>query len=139
MTNTKTTKRDNFATIRTLIETSMLDNETQDNLLTFIDHEVELLDKRAASAKKYAKKGTKAQDAMANAIAEALIAAEKPMSIPEIIEVLDADLSATTQKVTYRLTKMVEAGTVTKTTESVKEDGSKAHKVCFYSVVADAE
>lgn len=129
----KITKRDNFNTLRDLVM-NFVDLQTeQDRLLAFIDHEVEQLDKRAASAKKYAKKTAKSEDALADAVFN-ILSDGAQHDIPSIVAELNAgDMDATPQKVTYRLTKMVEAGNVLRETVSVKEDGKAARKVCMFT------
>ena len=88
MTTQKITKRDNFNELRSLVETSMLSNEDQDRLLAFIDHELELLDKRKASSAKSAKRGNKAQDELASKIADVLTA-DEAQTIPQILAQID--------------------------------------------------
>lgn len=132
----KITKRDNFATLRELVLNCVDLEAEQDRLLAFIDHEVEQLDRRAASAKKYAKKATKATDELANAVLE-VVSAGDALDIPTIVEMLKQDgKDATPQKVTYRLTKMVEDGIVTREVATVKEEGKASRKVCQYKAVS---
>lgn len=133
---TKMTKKDYFQTLRTHVETfpDMFDNA--DAMLEFIDHEMEQLDKRTESAKKYAKKNTKAFDAMAEAIADVLMNNGGALTIPQIIEHLSEDSNATPQKLTYRLNKMVEAGKVIREMVSIKAEGKNARKVNSYKWVS---
>lgn len=130
MTTLKITKRDNFNELRSLIETSMLSNEDQDRLLAFIDHELELLDKRKASSAKSAKRSNKAQDELASKIADVL-ATDKAQTIPQILAQVD-DETVTAAKCSYRLGKMVEAGVVTRESVAIKEDGKTVRKVNGY-------
>lgn len=135
---TKITKRDNYNSLRELVENTYMPNDVQDRLLAFIDHEIEQLDKRAASAKKYAKKTAKAEDALATEIDLFLHEQAEPVTIANIVAGLDENLNATAQKVSYRLTKMVEQGTVAKSQVTIKEDG-KSRKINAYALVRDAE
>ena len=48
MANSKMTKKDWFATIRAMVEGS--GNEREDEILAFIDHEVELLEKKSSKS-----------------------------------------------------------------------------------------
>lgn len=130
MTIQKITKRDNFNELRSLIETSSLSNEDQDRLLTFIDHELELLDKRKASS---TKSGNKAQDELASKIADVLTA-DEAQTIPQILAQID-DETVTAAKCSYRLGKMVEAGMVARESVAIKEDGKTARKVNGYRLI----
>lgn len=133
MTTQKITKRDNFNELRSLIETSMLSNEDQDRLLAFIDHELELLDKRKASSAKNAKRGNKAQDELASKIADVLTA-DEAQTIPQILAQID-DETVTAAKCSYRLGKMVEAGMIARESVTIKEDGKTSRKVNGYRLI----
>lgn len=133
MTTQKITKRDNFNELRSLVETSMLSNEDQDRLLAFIDHELELLDKRKASSAKSAKRGNKAQDELASKIADVLTA-DEAQTIPQILTQID-DETVTAAKCSYRLGKMVEAGMVARESVTIKEDGKTSRKVNGYRLI----
>lgn len=131
MTNTKITKRDNFNALRTMVETSSLTNDEQNSLLTFIDHEIELLDKRAESSSKYKAKAKSAKtDLLAEMIVNALVGVDAYMTIPQIVEAIGE--AATPQKVAYRLGKMVDSGTVIKDSVSIKEEGQSSRRICTY-------
>lgn len=140
MNTVKITKKDNFVTLRNCVleNSDWFEEGVADRLIEFIDHEMEQLEKRSASAKKYAKKSAKAEDDLADAIAAVLQRGEGAMTIADIIAALDENYAATPQKVTYRLNKMVEAGTVTKDSVSIKEEGKVARKINCYKW-ADAE
>lgn len=134
---TKMTKKDYFQTLRTHIEAFPDMFDDADSLLEFIDHEMEQLDKRTESAKKYAKKNTKASDAMAEAIASVLMENGTALTIPQIIEHLPEDSNATPQKLTYRLNKLVETGKVAREMVSIKVEGKSTRKVNSYKWVSD--
>ena len=147
-TNTvaKITKKDNFAELRALVELALdkdyLVTDVASRLTEFIDHEVEQLEKRSASAKKYAKKNDKATDELTEACVTVLSATEGALTIPEIVAQIDETLNATPQKLTYRLNKLVELGTIEKGQVSKKEEGKPARKVNCYAItgtMADAE
>jgi hypothetical protein len=59
MTN-KTTKKDNFMELYAIVETMELDETKKDNLMEFIEHEIELLEKKNAHK---STKPTKKQEA----------------------------------------------------------------------------
>ena len=93
---TKMTKREKFAIVRAIIEAS--DHEMTDNLLEFVDHEVELLGRKSSTERK----PTATQ--VANAvIKDAIIDAAEPdriYTITEFIKEIPECAELTTQKVT---------------------------------------
>ncbi len=119
------TKRDNLNELRVLAETS----ENSERLIAFIDHELELLDKRNAAAAKSAKRNNKAQDELAAQIAESL--SIEPQTIPEILEKINSE-DATPSKISYRLSKMVEAGFAIREMVMMKEEGKTARRTTTY-------
>lgn len=130
---TKFTKRANYEDLLTLIvdafNANLITEEEDARLAEFLTHEIEQLDKRAASAKKYAKKNSKATDELADAIMGALTAENQ--TIPEIVDAVkaaDAESTITPQKATYRLTKLVEVGAVIRETVSIKNEGEKGSR-----------
>lgn len=143
---TKFTKRANYEDLLTLIvdafNANLITEEEDARLAEFLTHEIEQLDKRAASAKKYAKKNSKATDELADAIMGALTAENQ--TIPEIVDAVkaaDAESTITPQKATYRLTKLVEDGAVIRETVSIKNEGEKgSRRVNVYKLAEnDAE
>lgn len=143
---TKITKRDNYNSLITLLNDAIvagtIETEEASRLNEFLKHEIEQLDKRAASAKKYAKKNSKATDELADAIMGILTADNQ--TIPEIVDAVkavDAESAITPQKATYRLTKLVEAGAVIRETVSIKNEGEKgSRRVNVYKLAeSDAE
>ena len=143
---TKFTKRTNYEDLLTLIvdafNANLITEEEDVRLAEFLTHEIEQLDKRAASAKKYAKKNSKATDELADAIMGALTAENQ--TIPEIVDAVkaaDAESTITPQKATYRLTKLVEAGAVIRETVSIKNECEKgSRRVNVYKLAeSDAE
>lgn len=116
MTNKKTTKKEHFAMLRTMLETEMANHPQCDELMEFIDKEIAALDKKAADAKKRAEKTKAAGDELKERIFAAL-GEDEFQTTPEIIKVL-GDETLSSQKVTARLTQLVNAGMVEK--EDVK-------------------
>ena len=134
MTNTKKiTKREYLNTLRAIVENGdfSFENEdmTVDGLIEFIDHEVELLDNKAAAAAKRAQAKRDEGDALRARILE-VMSTEDFMTIPEIVKAIgDEDVSA--QMVTARLTQCVKADLAEKDSVSVEVAG-KAKKLSGY-------
>lgn len=128
MTNTekKITKRDNFNEIIEILE----DADRQD-LIDVMKHEIELLDKKAASAKAVAAKKRATADSLMDAVLAALT--PEPSLIADIADRVVAD-DVSIAKVTYRLRKLEEAGSATKTTLSVGGEGVKSRKLVAYAL-----
>lgn len=138
MTNTKKiTKREYLNTLRAIVENGdfSFENEdmTVDGLIEFIDHEVELLDNKAAAAAKRAQAKRDEGDALRARILE-VMSSEDFMTIPEIVKAIgDEDVSA--QMVTARLTQCVKADLAEKDSVSVEVAG-KAKKLSGYRKLA---
>lgn len=93
------------------------------DVLDFIDRQVELLDKRAAASKERAAKKRAASDELTELIYTMIFEAEDLITADEIVEKI-GDEEVTKNKVTARVSKLVKAGRVAK--EQVKlEDGKK--------------
>ena len=110
------TKKEMFSAIRNLV----LDNE---EMVTFIDHEIELLNRKSDS-----KKPTKTQienDGFKADIVSYLTNTDSPKTISEMQSVIATISGLTNQRVTHMLTDLVKAGTLTK--DYIK-------KVPYYSV-----
>ena len=140
MSNTvkKPTKKANYNAILSIL--SVAENEglvlesseiTYDSLREFVEHEVELLDNKAAAKRAAAKKVE--GDALREKIYEVL--GDEPMTINDIVKALnDEDISA--QMVTARLTQLAspEVNRVAKETVSVpaSTEGGKSKKLSAY-------
>ena len=107
----KVTKKEMFAKLYTLVENSTVDNKT--DLLGFIDHEVELLNKKSSKVTLTATQ--KANLEVIEVIKEVL--EDKPNStVSELIK--DERLSAyTNQKISALLKKLIDGGEVVKSTD----------------------
>lgn len=136
MATEKITKRDNYNYLRNMVINSTEDNTTQDRLIAFIDHELDLMAQRAEKSKKYQKEHKADQDAMTNMVMDVLTDADSALTIPDIVAKI---VDSTPQKITYRLGKLVDAGRVTKEVQTVKVEGANARKITFYTAVTDAE
>lgn len=113
MANAKMTKKDWFAVLRGMVKES--GSEQTEDLLAFIDHEVELLSKK--STKSGNSKKEQEQGAVMGEILDALKEFGKAVTVTELMTVLPYS----NQKISAMLKKMVEDfGTVTKTVEKKK-------------------
>ena len=120
MENTvKKTKAMYFAELRGMVE-NWVDREDKDDLIAFIDKQVETLEKRKASAAERAERKKAESDAMTDAILAQI--GDELITVDEIVLALDSE-DVTRNKVTARLGKLVKAGLVTK--EMVKVEGNK--------------
>ena len=81
MANTKMTKKEYFAIIRTIVEST--DREDKDEMLGFIDHEVELLSKKKSSTNS---KKDKELEELCIKVEEALKELGKPVTITEFMK-----------------------------------------------------
>lgn len=137
---TKMTKRDHFTSLRTLVLDSVtagtLQSDEATAMVDFIDHELDLLDKRAAKAKTYAKKAK--ADPMADAIYAVVSEATEALTAEDILAQIDAELDATKAKITARCSKFVRDEVFAKDTVSVKEEGKAARKLTVYTLAASA-
>ena len=116
------TKKEMFAVIRDVVETAVVDNS--DEMLAFIDHEIELLNKKASSARKPTKTQIENEGFKAE-IVEYLTTIDNFKSIKELQSEIASLANLTNQRITHMLTDLVNKGTLTK--EYVK-------KTPFYSI-----
>ena len=121
MENTvKKTKVMYFAELREMVIDTVEDQEKQEELVEFIDKQVETLEKRKVAAAERAEKKRAESDAMTDAILGQI--GEELITVDEIVVALD-DETVTRNKVTARLGKLVKAGVIEK--DAVKVDGNK--------------
>ena len=114
----KVTKKDYFVGVRAIVENSAVENK--DELIAFIDREVELLNKRNASRTDKPTKKQAENNAIVKIIYDTLVYLGKASTI-ETIKDTDADLSDyTPQKISALLKKLVDAGKVVKSYEKKK-------------------
>lgn len=119
MAEVKVTKKDWYAQIRAVVEAS--DNEQKEGILGFINHEVELLEAKAAKAAERAASKKADGDELRNAVQAVLT--DELQTIDAITAQIEGE-DITKAKVTARLTQLVKAGVATK--DMVKtEDGRK--------------
>ena len=111
------TKKEMFAEIRNIVA----DNE---EMIAFIDHEIELLERKSNSPKKPTKTQIENNGFKAEIVAY-LTEADTPKSIKELQAEIPSISGLTNQRITHMLTDLVKAETLTK--EYVK-------KTPYYSV-----
>lgn len=116
----KKTKAMYFAELREMVIAVVEDQEQQDELVEFIDKQLETLEKRKVSAANRAAKKREESDAMTEQILAQI--GEELITVDEIVAAID-DENVTRNKVTARLSKLIKAGTIEK--EAVKVNDSK--------------
>ena len=124
MTEKKITKRDNFTTIA-----GILAEAGHDTLVEFINHEIELLDNKAAKAKANAAKKKVEGDALTDAVAAVLT--DELTVIADIAEKVVFDGEVSVAKVQYRLNALEKAGKARKEQITVGEGTSKRKLMAF--------
>ena len=137
MENTvKKTKAMYFAELREMVLAAVEDQAQQDELVEFIDKQIETLENRKAAAAKRAEKKRAESDAMTDAILAQI--GDELITVDEIVLALDSE-EVTRNKVTARLGKLVKAGTIVK--EAVKVEGNKrmAYRLATDADAADEE
>lgn len=134
----KITKREMFEAIKETFETGSCKYDAK-VVTDFCDKEIASLDAKAAKAKERAAAKKAEADVLMTQVEEALSGEYQTIAdIAAAVAVVNAD--ATVSKVTYRLTKLVEAGVAEKTQTTIPAtENSKARKVQAYRVVALAE
>lgn len=127
MENVKLTKKDYYGMIREIVVES--DIENKDELVAFVDKQVEAIDSRAAKAKERAASKKVEGDALRNQV-EGLLTNEYQTAEDILAQAQGADL--TKGKITARLTQLVKAGVAEKETIKVED-----RKVMGYRLIAE--
>ena len=133
----KITKREMFEAIKEIFETGTCKFDAA-TVMAFCDKEIASLDTKAAKAKERAAAKKAEADVLMDQVRDVLTG--EFQTIADIAAaVAEVNVDATVSKVTYRLTKLVEAGDAEKTDVSVPGvDGAKARKVkAFRAILAD--
>lgn len=132
----KKTKVMYFAELREMVLAAVEDQAQQDELVEFIDKQIETLEKRKVAAAERAEKKKAESDAMTDAILAQI--GNELITVDEIVIALDSE-EVTRNKVTARLGKLVKAGTIVK--EAVKVEGNKrmAYRLATDADAADAD
>ena len=130
----KITKREMFEAIKETFETGTCKFDAA-TVMAFCDKEIASLDSKAAKAKERAAAKKAEADVLMDQVRDALTG--EFQTIADIAAaVAEVNTDATVSKVTYRLTKLVEAGDAEKTDVSVPGvDGAKARKVKAFRAV----
>ena len=124
--STKVTKRERFAQLMEIVKASDVENSAE--LVTFIEHEVELLTKKNSRSGKPTKTQVE-NEAIKTQIVSILERVGKPMTVTQLLAESElADLS--NQKISALLTQLRKSGEVGRTTEK---------KVAFYSLADEGE
>lgn len=133
----KITKREMFEAIKETFETGSCKFDAA-TVMAFCDKEIASLDAKAAKAKERAAAKKAEADVLMDQVRDTLTG--EFQTIADIAaNVAEVNADATVSKVTYRLTKLVEAGEAEKTDVTVPGvDGGKARKVkAFRAILAD--
>ena len=130
----KITKREMFEAIKETFETGSCKFDAA-TVMAFCDKELASLDAKAAKAKERAAAKKAEADVLMDQVRDALTG--EFATIADIAAaVAEVNADATVSKVTYRLTKLVEAGDAEKTDVTVPGvDGAKARKVKAFRAV----
>ena len=132
----KITKREMYEAIKETFETGSCKFDAA-TVVAFCEKEIASLDSKAAKAKERAATKKAEGDELTAQVKDALT--EEYQVIADIAAtVAEVNAEATLSKVTYRLTKLVEAGVAEKTQVTIPaSDGSKARKVQAYRACTD--
>jgi hypothetical protein len=131
----KITKKEMYAAIKETFETGECKFDA-DVVIAFCDKEIAALDNKAAKAKERAAAKKAEADVLYDQVKEALSADEFQTIADIAAAVAGVNADATVSKVTYRLTKLVEAGVAEKTDITIPaSEGTKARKVKGFRVV----
>ena len=116
MENTKrVTKKEYFGMVREIVEASGVDNK--EDILAFVDREVELLSKRKNGETKAQKENAELIEVVYNKLAEM----DRPATATEIFnELRDNEAITSNQKVSALLKKLVDDERVVKTADKKK-------------------
>lgn len=138
MNTLKITKKTYLATIKALVADAEANNVelpegvTYEGINEFVDHEVELLDNKAAAAAKRAAEKKIAGDALREKVASVLT--DEFQTIPQIVAAI-GDVNTTAQMITPRLTQLVDLGQAVKEQKTIAGvDGGKSRKVSSYKL-----
>jgi hypothetical protein len=124
-TKKNVTKRDYFAMVKAIVEQTDVDNKAE--IVAFIDHEVELLNKKSTK-----KSSSKYDEAILATIKEVLAEQDKPVTITELMDDtrlqsylemekgVEVTKKMTNQKLSAMTNKLVDTKEVVKTIEKKK-------------------
>lgn len=113
MATIKVTKKDNFNAILAILATAETANK--EALIEFVNHEIELLDKKANSSKSVPSKTQAENENIKTAIIEALNKAKKALTITEFQTANPEFEEYSNQKLSALFRQLISAGKVEKT------------------------
>lgn len=129
------TKREILCALKSFITNPEVEFEkyfedlTVEEAEAFIENEIELLDKRAASAKEAAAKKKAQGDELTEAVYNALTSDFEPIAD---IATRVGNPDATIAMITYRLSRLAKDGKIEKGEITVQAEGEKARKIVAY-------
>ena len=112
----KVTKRENFMEIRAILE--MMDLDKKEQYMEFIDHEIELLDKKATS--RGTSKTSQEQEELMAKIVDILTEIGRSVTITELQKENPEMAEYSNQKLSAMLKKLVDSNKVTKMVDKKK-------------------
>ena len=131
----KLTKRSVYEALLKMVETGTLEI-TEDELKTFCENEIALLDKKAEKAKERAATKRAESDALTDAVRSALTGEFEP--IADIAARIEGD-DVTVSKITYRLGQLVKNGEAEKDQLTIPAtETTKARRVVGYRAASGA-
>ena len=116
MAEKKMTKKEMFAMVAEVV--AQMECEGKAEMLAFLSHEVELLERKSSSPKKSAVQVEQEQAQVK--LLEFLAEVGKPVTISELWELVPASKEFSCQKASAMLKKLVEAGKVVKEVDKKK-------------------
>ena len=133
----KITKKDNFLAILDILDAARNSgvnlkpgDVTYDSLTDFVNHEIELIDNKAAAAAKRAAAKKAEGDALRDTIYN-ILSTDEDKTVDAIqAEINDPDVSS--QMITSRMSKLIAAGMVEKTQVSAGNVNGKTRKLTAY-------
>ena len=123
-----------FTELREMVMDVVTDQEKRDELLAFIDKQIETLEKRKEAAATRAAKKKEESDALTEEILGLI--GEDLVTVDEIVVAINRE-DVTRNKVTARLGKLFKNGAIVK--ETVKVDGNKRMAYRLADAEAEAE
>ena len=110
----KMTKKEYFGAIAEIVKGANVDN--RDEIIEFIDRQVELLSKKSNTKTKTQKEN----EVLVEGVYDALVAIEKPVTVTELQEANEDMAAYSNQKLSALLRMLVNAGRVVKTVDKKK-------------------
>ena len=124
--STKVTKRERFAQLMEIVNASQVENSAE--LVSFIEHEVELLNKKNSRSGKPTARQIENEEIKAT-ILSVMERVGKPMTVTQLLaEIGNSELS--NQRVSALVTQLKDSGEVLRTVEK---------KVAYYSLADEVE